>query len=128
VSANRCGRPANGYSRYPSISADGRRVAFDSHASDLAGGAAGGRGHVYLRDLDARRTRVLSVTPGGRPSSRTSFSAALSARAAIVAYPSLAYDLGPRDTDRASTSTAAAWRPHARGASASPDPRHDLDA
>jgi Tol biopolymer transport system component len=100
VSANRCGRPANGYNRYPSISADGRRVAFDSHATDLVAGAPRGRGQVYLRDLAARRTRLLSVRRSGGASARTSFSPALAARAAVVAFPSFAYDLGPRDTNR----------------------------
>jgi Tol biopolymer transport system component len=99
VSANGCGRPANGYNRYPSISADGRRVAFDSHATDLVRGAPRGRGQVYLRDLAAGRTRLLSVTPAGRASSRTSFSPALAARSAVVAFPSFAYDLGPRDAN-----------------------------
>jgi Tol biopolymer transport system component len=100
ASANRCGRPANGYSRYPSISADGRRVAFDSHATDLVAGAPRGRGQVYLRDLGARRTRLLSVTPAGRSSSRTSFSPVIAGRARAVAFASFAYDLGPRDTNR----------------------------
>jgi Tol biopolymer transport system component len=100
VSANRCGRPADGYSRYPSIAADGRRVAFDSHATDLVPGAPRGRGQVYLHDLPTGRTRVLSTTPTGRASERTSFSPALAASAAVVAFPSFAYDLGPRDTNR----------------------------
>jgi Tol biopolymer transport system component len=99
VSANRCGGPANGYNRYPSISADGRRVAFDSHATDLVAGAPRGRGQVYLRDVGARRTRLLSVTPAGRASARTSFSPALAARAATAAFPSFAYDLGPSDAN-----------------------------
>lgn len=97
VSANRCGWPSNGYNRYPSISADGRLVAFDSHATDLVRGAPRGRGQVYLRDVAARRTRLVSVARDGDPSSRTSFSPAIAARATIVAFPSFAYDLGPRD-------------------------------
>ena len=99
VSANRCGRPADGYNRYPSISADGRLVAFDSHATDIVRGAPRGRGQVYLRDVAARRTRLISANANRRPSSRTSFSPALAARATIVAFPSFAYDLGPRDTN-----------------------------
>jgi Tol biopolymer transport system component len=100
ASANRCGRPADGYSRYPSISADGRRVAFDSHATDLVSGAPRGRGQAYLRDLGAHRTILLSATPAGRASSRTSFSPALAARAAVAAFASFAYDLGPRDANQ----------------------------
>jgi hypothetical protein len=100
ASANRCGRPADGYSRYPSISADGRRVAFDSHATDLVSEAPRGRGQTYLRDLGAHRTILLSATPAGRASSRTSFSPALAARAAVAAFASFAYDLGPRDANQ----------------------------
>jgi hypothetical protein len=99
ASANRCGRPADGYSRYPSISADGRRVAFDSHATDLVSGVPRGRGQVYLRDLAAHRTSLLSRTRSGRASARTSFSPALAARAGVVAFPTFGYDLGPRDAN-----------------------------
>ncbi len=100
VSANPCGRPSDGYNRYPSISADGRRVAFDSHATDLVAGAPRGRGQVYLRDLASGHTRLLSATHAGKPSSRTSFSPALAARSTIAAFPSFAYDLGPRDKNQ----------------------------
>jgi hypothetical protein len=72
-------------------------VAFDSHATDLVRGAPRGRGQVYLRDLASKRTRLLSVTPRGRASARTSFSPALAAAGTIAAFPSFAYDLGPRD-------------------------------
>jgi Tol biopolymer transport system component len=99
VSASRCGRPSNGYNRYPSISADGRLVAFDSHATDIVAGAPRGRGQVYLRDVARGRTRLISATGDGRPSSRTSFSPAIAGRATIVAFPSFAYDLGPKDAN-----------------------------
>ena len=63
-------------------------------------GAPRGRGQIYLRDVRGRRTRLLSTTPAGGASARTSFSPALAARAAIVAFPSFAYDLGPRDANQ----------------------------
>ena len=54
--------------------------------------------------LPARRSRPPHAPaerdPAGRASARTSFSPALAARAAIVAFPSFAYDLGPRDANQ----------------------------
>ncbi len=100
VSTDRCGGDADGYSRYPALSADGRTVAFDSHASDLARGTTGGRGHVYVARVAARaRPRLVDTRPGGGPSSRTAFSPALSADGTVVAFPTFAYDLGPRDVN-----------------------------
>jgi len=93
VSRDRCGGFANGYSRYPSISADGRFVAFDSHAGDLIAQPTRGEGEVYLRDVARGRTRILSTRPDGHPSTRTAFSPAISADGALVAFPSFAFDL-----------------------------------
>jgi|SRR5579859_1713789 len=44
------GSPANGNSRTPSISADGRFVAFDSSASNLVAGDTNGQPDVFVRD------------------------------------------------------------------------------
>lgn len=111
VSVTRCGRPGNGYSRYPSISADGRVVAFDSHAADLVSSAPRGRGQVYVRDLAARRTVAASRRPDGRPSARTSFSPALAARGLVVAFPAFSYDLGPLDLNHRVDTYVRALRP-----------------
>ena len=77
--------------------ADGRRVAFDSHASDLVPAAPRSRGQVYVHDLATGRTVAASRRPDGRPSARTSFSPALAGRGHVVAFPAFAYDLGPLD-------------------------------
>jgi len=52
-----------------------------------------------MRDLRSGRARA-ELTAAGRPSSRTSFSPALAAQAAVAAVPSFAYDLGPTDRNR----------------------------
>jgi Tol biopolymer transport system component len=93
VSRDRCGGFANGYSRYPSISASGRFVAFDSHAADIVARSTRGEGEVYVRDVRRGRTRIMSTRPDGRPSTRTAFSPALSSDGRVVAFPAYGFDL-----------------------------------
>ena len=61
---------ANGGNSEPNLSADGRYVTFSSSASDLVAGDTNGQSDVFVRDLVAGTTRL--VTPGangfsGRP-------------------------------------------------------------
>lgn len=51
----------------PTISSDGRFVAFHSSSPSLVAGDSNGRGDVFVRDIDARSTRIASVTHGGNP-------------------------------------------------------------
>jgi Abnormal spindle-like microcephaly-assoc'd, ASPM-SPD-2-Hydin len=64
VSLTNSGATATGFSSRPSVSADGRYVAFDSDAPELAGFATGGRQQVYVRDRVASVTKVVTDTPG----------------------------------------------------------------
>ncbi len=60
------GTAANGLSDYPSLSADGRYVAFQSTATNL--GATTGHGgvtQVYVHDNLTGTTKMVSVTPAG---------------------------------------------------------------
>src|SRR4051794_21544968 len=72
VSVNATGAgAANGDSVRPSISDDGRYVAFDSTATNLVtgftdGNSSGGR-DVYLRDIQSSTTSLLSRPPGSAP-------------------------------------------------------------
>jgi Tol biopolymer transport system component len=54
------GRPSDGFSSDPSISADGRRIAFASTATDLGAATAEGARAVYVHDLWTRRSRRVS--------------------------------------------------------------------
>jgi Tol biopolymer transport system component len=99
VSAGLGGTAANGYSAEPSISADGRFVAFSSHASNLV---AQDRGHgedVFVRDLRTHKTTLVSVSSGGEKASRRSLSPAISADGRFVAFTSLASNLVAGDTN-----------------------------
>jgi Tol biopolymer transport system component len=57
----RAGGAADGASFDPAVSADGRRVAFTSTAGNLARGKPGEIAGVFVRDLAAGTTRLLST-------------------------------------------------------------------
>jgi len=100
ISSNRCGGMSDGYSRYPSISADGRLVAFDSHARNLVGADTAGEGNVFVRPVTGGPTRLVSSRPDGKPSALTSFSPAVSADGRSVAFASYSADLTTRPPPR----------------------------
>ncbi|MEZ5098535.1 MAG: hypothetical protein R3C15_01740 [Thermoleophilia bacterium] len=59
------GIAGNGEAKSPSISADGTRIAFQSSASDLVpGDANGGLGEVFVRDVAAATTQLVSHANG----------------------------------------------------------------
>lgn len=55
------GAPAGGYQSQPGLSDDGSRVVFTSTAANLGGGKPTGLAGIYLRDLVAGTTRLLST-------------------------------------------------------------------
>ena len=65
VSLDSTGGDANETSNDPSISADGRYVAFRSIASDLVPGDNNGFGDVFVRDVQADTTTRVSVDTAG---------------------------------------------------------------
>jgi Tol biopolymer transport system component len=99
VSVNAAGTAsASGNSVSPSISADGRLVAFHSTAEDLVGNDANGFSDVFVRDLDAGVTTLVSVDRGGTASGDESSSGpAISANGRFVAFASEATDLVVKD-------------------------------
>lgn len=65
VSVNDSETQGNGSSQRPSISADGRYVAFDSSASNLVTGDTNGKGDVFVRDRQDGTTQRASVDSSG---------------------------------------------------------------
>ena len=59
------GESGNQTSRDPSVSADGRFVAFQSSASDLITGDTNGRVDIFVRDVRAGTTRRASLSRTG---------------------------------------------------------------
>jgi Tol biopolymer transport system component len=65
VSQNAAGERGNDASTMPSISADGRYVAFQSAASNLVSDDTNGVPDIFVRDLQTGTTTRVSVGPSG---------------------------------------------------------------
>jgi hypothetical protein len=104
VSVSSRGEQANGNSAGPSISADGRYVAFGSGASNLVKGDTNGRTDVFVRDWLKGKTERVSVRSDGSQVAEGGFSDSLSASfisedGRFVAFVSSGTDLVPGDTN-----------------------------
>ena len=101
VSTGPHGALADGPSVAPSISADGRVVAFESDADNLVAGDTNGTGDVFLHDVVTDMTRRLSIEGHGTQTESPSFGAAISADGSSVAFESFSSRLVPDDTNGA---------------------------
>lgn len=105
VSQGRAGRDSDGPSYHPAISGNGRFVAFASEASNLTQGGSKRIAQIYVRDMAAGLTELISHTPAGRPADAVSARPAVSGDGSIIAYQSLASNLlcegqcGPSESD-----------------------------
>ena len=79
----------------PSISGDGRSVAFETAARNLGPADADAKSNVYVRDLDAGRTRLASVGTGGGKGDGNSIKPSISRDGTRVAFLSDASNLVP---------------------------------
>jgi Tol biopolymer transport system component len=90
-----------GHGHSPSISADGRFVAFTSAAPNLHPDDPDGADDVFVRDLQTETTILVSRGPGGAAANNelASFTpASISADGRFVAFSSTASNLHPADT------------------------------
>src|SRR4051794_30127675 len=97
VSVGPGGVEADGLSLNPSISGNGRFVAFLSYADNLVPGVTCCGGAVYVRDRLKGSTELVSVGPGGGPADGDLPS--ISGNGRFVAFLSFADDLVPGDTN-----------------------------
>lgn len=93
------GQQANGESRSPSISADGRFVAFESDASNLVLADGNAETDVFVRDLETQQIERISRLPSGGDLNGASIDADLSPDGRYVAYSTLASNLTVADTN-----------------------------
>ena len=84
------GPAADGLSRNPSISDDGRYVAFESIAKNLAPDDADTSYDVFVRDLVTNTTTLVSRPTGLGPSTSDSFNPSISSDGRFVAFDSRA--------------------------------------
>ncbi|MBO9384452.1 MAG: PD40 domain-containing protein, partial [Roseiflexus sp.] len=93
VSVATGGGQANGNSSNPSISADGRYIAFDSNASNLVSGDTNNTGDIFVHDRQTGATTRVSIGPGGTQANRGSLAPSISADGRYVAFHSSATNL-----------------------------------
>lgn len=94
------GEQADGECRYPSLSADGRWVAFQARASNLVPSDTNAVSDVFVREIETGRTILASASAEGIQGDRGSESALISADGRYVAFTSLAGNLVPGDENR----------------------------
>jgi len=99
VSVSSSGAQANDYSQEPSISANGRFVAFDSAATNLVPAAVNGYQNVYVRDLRSGTTELVSVNSSGQPGNFGGGSPSISGDGRYVAFISDSYNLVAGDNN-----------------------------
>src|SRR5262245_58812866 len=98
VATDPSGNEGNSHSLNPSISADGRYLAFESMASNLVPGDTNGYWDVFVRDMQTGAITVVSTGAGGNQGNNGSISPSISADGRYVAFRSYANNLVPGDT------------------------------
>jgi Ca2+-binding RTX toxin-like protein len=100
VSLDLAGNQGNSDSYSPSISADGRFVAFTYGASIPVPGDTNNRNDIFVRDTLTNTTTRVSVDSAGNQANFRSYTASISADGRFVAFSSDASNLVPGDTNR----------------------------
>ena len=93
VSLGPGGIEANDISHKPSISDDGRFVAFSSHASNLIADDTNGAPDIFVHDRQTGQTTRVSVGPGGVEANATSSDPSISASGNAIVFVSTATNL-----------------------------------
>ena len=101
VSVGPLGTQADGTSGSPSLSDNGRFVAFTSAATNLVPGDTNGRQDIFVRDRWTGTNKRVSVGPGGAQANKQSYYTSMSSDGRFVALTSEASNLVPGDTNGA---------------------------
>ncbi len=99
VSVSSTGEQADSHSSAPSISADGRFVAFYSNATNLVPDDTNFSDDIFVHDMESGETTRASVSSAGVQGNLDSHDAAISADGSCVAFSSWSSNLVPGDTD-----------------------------
>ena len=99
VSIDASGVQGNSFSYAPSISADGRYIAFSSLATNFVPADTNGANDVFVRDMQTGQVRRVSVDSNGGQGNGISNAPAISANGRYVAFRSSATNLVPGDTN-----------------------------
>jgi Tol biopolymer transport system component len=101
ISVSSTGAQADGgsYAYPPTISNDGRYVAFTSDATNLVSGDTNGASDVFVRDLKLQKTRRVAVSSTGAQGTDNSTAPIISGNGGSVVFSSSASNLVPGDTN-----------------------------
>lgn len=99
VSISGSGQQANYNSYQPSLSADGRYVAFYSFATNLVPNDSNGKADIFVHDRQTGDTERVSISGTGQQANGNSYRPSISADGQLVAFYSLASNLVPGDTN-----------------------------
>lgn len=95
------GTPGDGASSEPDLSSDGHLLVFSSTAKNLVAGDDNRRRDVFVRDLAAGTTRLVSAAAGGGAANGDSRAPAISPDGRYVSYTSKATNLVAHDRNHA---------------------------
>ena len=101
ISVDSNGGQASGNSEYPSISSDGRYIAFNSSATNLVPGDTNGWEDIFVHDMQTGITTRASVTSNGEQADQASTYETISGDGRYIAFHSAATNLVPGDTNGA---------------------------
>ncbi len=101
VSVDSAGLEADAFSINPSISSDGRYIAFTSYATNLVAGDANGQSDIFLHDTQLETTTRVSVDSAGLEADGFSDSPSISSDGRYVAFTSEAANLVSNDMNGA---------------------------
>lgn len=101
ISTGTGGAQSNGSSIYPSISSNGRYIAYESLATNLVAGDTNAVRDVFVYDTTTATTTRLSVDSAGTQGNALSFGAVISGDGSAVAFYSEATNLVAGDTNAA---------------------------
>jgi Tol biopolymer transport system component len=99
IAVDAAGTPPDDTTGFPSISGDGRYVAFMSMATNFAAGRGAGRYALFLQELATGRTEHVDVAQGGGPAGGEPWGISINADGRYVAFGSDATNLVPGDTN-----------------------------
>ncbi|HET9911888.1 MAG TPA: hypothetical protein VFQ13_08360 [Anaerolineales bacterium] len=88
-----------GHSWYPTISADGRFVAFRSGATNLVSGDTNQSWDIFVHDRQTGTTSLVSTSSGGELADHDSLKPSISGDGRFVVFDSYATNLVPGDTN-----------------------------
>ncbi len=100
VSRDSAGQQSNGPAITPSISGDGRFVAFQSTATNLVTGDTNGVGDIFVRDRQTGTTTRVSLGVGNVQANGNSLEPAISTDGEFIAFASSATNLVTGDTNQ----------------------------